>query len=612
MVRTNNNNDENNNNGTENNEIIVESESSTPPNIEFDQAPIVNWKIVATSNTPTPRFDNTLVYYNKFIYSYGGSENSINNGGFQQFVKLDLSTFQWQTLPAPPRTRIVHTSVVHGDCMYVFGGGVYEDVRTSLFGGTTKIFKTINELWKFEFLQNQWTQILSNQIQQTTVPTQEMIKESLANPEPRDGHCAVVVDDNMYIIGGSQTISTANSIGSVFYTNTKIYNITTNTWRSVISPEFGRLGSTVVYKHLDGTKCIYFFGGYGRDNNPTNKLYKFDIKSEEWEEVLPKKPSTSTSDEIIIPEPRYGHSANVFQDKMLVYGGYSKKKGFLRDFYSFDFDKEEWKQILTEGPPKRRRHSTVLIENFDGSNKPKLFLYGGSYQSCLYNDLWEYSFPNPVQIPSDNLIEDFSTLFRNAKQYFSDISFSFQSTELVGEDNNDDNNNNNSTTPTIVTKEIYAHKNILSVRSQYFYSLFNSGLKESFEKVIKINERYEDFKILVEFLYSGNEDLVTLENCIGILYLSDLYCVPRLKTICEAKATEGIDCETVVQIFKEADSFKLTKLRKLCLNFIARNHKELVKQGSLNQLSPSVLIEIMDYLSSSSSSSSSTITTTTN
>ncbi|WP_164068917.1 BTB/POZ domain-containing protein, partial [Serratia marcescens] len=45
------------------------------------------------------------------------------------------------------------------------------------------------------------------------------------------------------------------------------------------------------------------------------------------------------------------------------------------------------------------------------------------------------------------------------------------------------------------------------------------------------------------------------------------------------------------------DSFKLAKLRKLCLNFIARNHKELVKQGSLNQLSPSVLIEIMDYLS---------------
>ncbi|KAN0003352.1 hypothetical protein ACTFIZ_009507 [Dictyostelium cf. discoideum] len=608
MARTN---SENNNN----NQYVgeSESESSTPPNIELDQAPIVNWKIIATSNTPTPRFDNTLVYYNKFLYSYGGSENSINSG-FQQFVKLDLSTFQWQTLSAPPRTRIVHSSVIHGDCMYVFGGGVYEDVRTSFLGGTTKIFKTINELWKFEFLQNQWTQILSNAIQQTTSPSQSMTNESLNNPEPRDGHCAVVVDDNMYIIGGSQTISTNNSISSVFFRNTKIYNITTNTWRSVTSPEFGRLGSAVVYKHLDGTKCIYFFGGYGLDGNSTNKLYKFDIESEEWLEVIPKKSSLG-DDTIIIPETRYGHSANVFQDKMLVYGGYSKKKGFLRDFYSFDFDKEEWKQILTEGPPRRRRHSTVLIENFDGSNKPKLFLYGGSYQSCLYNDLWEYSFPNPVQIPSDNLIEDFSTLFKNAKQYFSDICFSLESTELVGEDNNDNSNNNNNSNiskPTIVIKEIYAHKNILSVRSQYFYSLFNSGLKESFEKVIKINERYEDFKILIEFLYSGNEDLVLLENCIGILYLSDLYCVPRLKTICEAKATEGIDCETVVQIFKEADSFKLTKLRKLCLNFIARNHKELVKQGSLNQLSPSVLIEIMDYLSSSPTSTSTTSTTTSN
>ncbi|KAK5577018.1 hypothetical protein RB653_001955 [Dictyostelium firmibasis] len=593
---------DNNENIDNNNENV--GESSTPPNIEIDQTPIVNWKIVATSNTPTPRFDNTLVYYNKFIYSYGGSENSINNGGFQQFVKLDLSNFQWQTLAAPPRTRIVHSSVIHGDCMYVFGGGVYEDVKTSFLGATTKVFKTINELWKYEFLLNQWTQILSNQIQQTTIPTQSMINESLINPEPRDGHCAVVVDDNMYIIGGSQTISTTNSIGSVFFTNTKIYNIPTNTWRSVISPEFGRLGSAVVYKHLDGTKCIYFFGGYGKDSNPTNKLYKFDIKSEEWEEVLQKSNNNTQQQEIIIPESRYGHSANVFQDKMLVYGGYSKKKGFLRDFYSFDFDKEEWKQILTEGPPRRRRHSTVLIENYDGTNKPKLYLYGGSYQSCLYNDLWEYSFPNPVQIPSDNLIEDFSTLFRNAKQYFSDICFSLESTEPIVGSNSDET--------IVITKEIFAHKNILSVRSQYFDSLFKSGLKESFEKVIKINERYEDFKILVEFLYSGNEELVILENCIGILYLSDLYCVPRLKTICEAKATEGIDCETVVQIFKEADSFKLTKLRKLCLNFIARNHKELVKQGSLNQLPPSVLIEIMDYLSSSPTSTVQTTTTNTN
>lgn len=60
MARTNN---ENNNNNNEESE----SGSSTPPNIELDQAPIVNWKIIATANTPTPRFGK-LFFLKFFIY----------------------------------------------------------------------------------------------------------------------------------------------------------------------------------------------------------------------------------------------------------------------------------------------------------------------------------------------------------------------------------------------------------------------------------------------------------------------------------------------------------------------------------------------------------------
>ncbi|EGC38531.1 hypothetical protein DICPUDRAFT_45776 [Dictyostelium purpureum] len=576
-----------------NNEVVGESnsnnnnnsDSSSPNNlisslhIDLNNSAAVNWKIISTSNTPTPRFDNTLVYYKNFIYSYGGSDSNTNSPGFVSFLRLDLESFQWQTLACPLRNRIVHTSVIHENCMYVFGGGVYEDERTSFFSNATaKVFKTLCELWRYNLDEKEWTLL---EINQTSNPENLTI-------EPRDGHCSVVVDDEIYIIGGSQTIYTNSKMSSNCFTNCKVYNISTNTWRQIPAPSLGRLGSAVYYKHMDGRKCIYFYGGYGTDNVPSPDLWRYDIKQEKWSLVKYKSTtvnnttdaaSTTTttnstpSNEVLIPESRFGHSANVFQDKMLVYGGYSKKKGFLRDFYSFDFDKDEWKQIITEGPPKRRRHSTVLIENYGGGGKPKLFLYGGTHHSCIYNDFWEYSFPSPVPIPSDNLVEDFSMLFTKAKEFFSDVTFNVEG------------------------KQIHAHRNILSVRSPYFKSLFSSGLKETYEKEITINERHDDFKTLIEFLYSGNEQLVELENCIGILYLADLYCVPRLKTVCESKATEGIECETVVNIFKEADNFKLTKLRKLCLNFMARNHKELVKLGLLNDIGSNVLLELMDYMS---------------
>eukprot|EP01133_Synstelium_polycarpum_P014028 gene14028-16535_t len=378
--------------------------------------------------------------------------------------------------------------------------------------------------------------------------------------QARDGHCSVVVGNEMYVIGGSQTLMSGrlSNIQSVYFNFMSIYNFETNEWRRVTSPTLGRLGSAVYYERSEDKKYIYVFGGYESSSRPNADLWQYDIINERWRLV--------PFDALTFPGERYGHSANIFENKMYIYGGYSKK-GFLRDFYALDLDTETWSQIETEGPPKRRRHAAAIIEH---NGRTSLLLYGGTYTSCYYNDLWEYVFPPKVHIPDDSLQSDFSTLFDNAVEYLSDVAF-------IVED-----------------RPIHVHRNILAIRSSYFKSLFTVGMKESFQKEITVTgEKYDDFNSLLRYIYTGDKTLITLENCIGLLHLADRYMMPRLLSICEAKVFEGIEHDNVVALFRQADFYKLPKLRQHCLSYIAKNHKDVLATGTLNDLESSVLLEIM-------------------
>eukprot|EP01132_Coremiostelium_polycephalum_P002051 gene2051-2526_t len=451
-----------------------------------------NWKIIATSNNPTPRFEFSFTYYKNNVYMFGGNDNKETT--FPVFQKLSLSDYGWQILTCPFPTRILHTGVIYNDALYIFGGGVYEDERVSLFK-YQKVFKTIDHLLKYSFNDREWTKIENED------PNTKILS--------RDGHASVVVGNEMFVIGGSKNITQKNgSLAVEFYREVSIYNFVTNTWRSIPAPSIGRLCSAVHYQSIDGCDYIYVFGGYEANTIPVQDFYQLDLSTEKWTKV------SINSD--TIPPSRYGHTTHVLNDKLYLYGGYSKK-GYLRDFYYFDLIEKVWVNIETEGPTKRKGHRSVLVHDESSTLPDKIVLYGGTYTSSIYNDLWEYQFPPSIHIPLDSNQDDFRNLFENSQDYFSDVVF------LVED------------------KQIHAHRNILAIRSNYFKSLFKSGLKETFDKEIIIkDEKYQDFKTFLEYIYTGNEHLVQLENCLALLHLSDLYGIQRLKTICESKAVDDL------------------------------------------------------------------------
>lgn len=82
------------------------------------------------------------------------------------------------------------------------------------------------------------------------------------------------------------------------------------------------------------------------------------------------------------PEGRYGCSAVVYEDSMIVFGGTGSKETF-NDLWSFSFEKLKWNRLEVYSkyvPPKSSYHSMNIKDNF-------IYVYGGYYETLYYETL---------------------------------------------------------------------------------------------------------------------------------------------------------------------------------------------------------------------------------
>jgi hypothetical protein len=79
---------------------------------------------------------------------------------------------------------------------------------------------------------------------------------------------------------------------------------------------------------------------------------------------------------------------------------------------------------------------------------------------------------------------------------------------------------------------IYAHRAILSQRSEHFAAMFRSGMRESSERVIPIPAiSRQAFLLLLEYLYTDSVK-VEVEHAIELYTAADLYHLDRLRDMC--------------------------------------------------------------------------------
>lgn len=169
---------------------------------------------------PSPRVDHTAVINENFMWVYGGKGSEEH---LQDLWKLDLNNRNWEQvryLGNGPGTVSGHSALAYGDVMLVFGG--YRD-----------ILKETNEMYTYDFLNNNWV-LIQNEMQVSDPVTLEEIQQfnkkmkKMENnesgkvvlyggppnqmqgrikgkfPHSRDGHSAVLFEDMMIVFGGDR------------------------------------------------------------------------------------------------------------------------------------------------------------------------------------------------------------------------------------------------------------------------------------------------------------------------------------------------------------------------------------------------------------------------
>ena len=89
-----------------------------------------------------------------------------------------------------------------------------------------------------------------------------------------------------------------------------------------------------------------------------------------------------------IPPARSGAASVIVGRTLYIFGGYGGGTGRLDDFYSFDFERNEWSevQVLSDEKPGCRENNGVVASG----DSSRVYIFGGYNGNHWLNDLWVF------------------------------------------------------------------------------------------------------------------------------------------------------------------------------------------------------------------------------
>lgn len=280
------------------------------------------------------------------------------------------------------------------------------------------------------------------------------------------------------------------------------------------------------------------------------------------------------------PSARYFHSCVRYQNKLIMFGGYSGSQR-LSDMYTYDFQSNYWTKLDLPKDDAPSGRSSLVAQVY----KNNLYIFGGYNGSTVMNDMYKCRL-QPICVPRSSFTNDFRRLMNDSDT--SDVCFLVEG------------------------MEVHAHRAILAVRSEYFHAmLFNGHMCESSNRDIPIeipDMSYLTFTKVLEYLYTDTVGDVSPELGIHIIIASELFLLERLKAICEDIIRNEINLDNAASILSASHQYNATGLKEIALEYILKNMRKKSMQDSLNELKsePDLLVDIiMEIVSSTPSSSNS-------
>ncbi|NXA54307.1 LZTR1 regulator, partial [Nothocercus julius] len=564
------------------------------------------------------RSKHTVVAYRDAIYVFGGDNGKTMLNDLLRFDVKDCSWCRAFTTGTPPAPRYHHSAVVYGSSMFVFGGYTGDIYSNSNL-------KNKNDLFEYKFATGQWTEwktegrvpvarsahgatVYSDKLwifagydgnarlndmwtiglQDRELTCWEEIEQSGEIPPSCCNFPVAVCKDKMFVFSGQSGAKITNNLFQ-FEFKEKIWTRipTEHLLRGSPPPPQRRYGHTMVAfdRHL------YVFGG-AADNTLPNELHCYDVDSQTWEVIQP-----SPDSEVSHPEVAERVSAPEEAPSLP-----SEERGLKksRDVFALDFGITAVKQPPTtdsELPSGRLFHAAAVISD-------AMYIFGGTVDNNIRSgEMYRFQFSC---YPKCTLHEDYGRLWENRQ--FSDLEF------VLGEKEERVRGH-----AAIVTARCkWLRKKIIQARER----LKQANIEDEGQAVcqkdgiggnvklcrlqplleVPIREaEAQPFEVLMQFLYTDKIKYPRKGHVQDVLLIMDVYKLAlnfklsRLEQLCLQYIEASVDLQNVLIVCENANKLQLDQLKEHCLNFVVKesHFNQVIMMKEFEHLSSSLIVEIV-------------------
>lgn len=213
---------------------------------------------------------------------------------------------------------------------------------------------------------------------QSDLAYEQWIALPVSGPQPpaRYKHAAAVVDDKLYIVGGSRN--------GRYLSDVQVFDLKSLSWSNLnLKPNADKFEDKASLEILPATSGhvvikwgnkLLFIGGHSKKVTDEITVLFLDLETH-FCGVM------ETSGKV--PVAREGHSATLVGSKVIVFGGEDRRRRLLNDVHVLDLETMTWDLVeTTQTPPAPRFDHTAEVHA-----DHYLLIFGGCSHSVFFNDL---------------------------------------------------------------------------------------------------------------------------------------------------------------------------------------------------------------------------------
>ena len=140
-----------------------------------------------------------------------------------------------------------------------------------------------------------------------------------------------------------------------------------------------------------------------------------------------------------------------------------------------------------------------------------------------------------------------------------------------------------------------AHRVVLCAGSPFFYSALNNDMKESKERLIRLEDMSKvAIQELLDYLYTGQVD-VTQHNAFDLLKIADFLVIPSLKEVSSNFIIQSLSSSNCFMAYYLAVNYRCFELQEKARDFIYANFTRVVEHEDFLNLT---INEVEEWISS--------------